>query len=138
NRWTNPDLTGWLVTNLNHYANWFQHPSNAFPHIDYGLASAPPDLPLLLAAGFDWMYNYLGADTSTFKGRTRTNLALAIHRCLIRQTHGGAFYIDSLNGGYPPYLPNYNYPQTAENVTEWSLTKMANSHPDMSAATIFP
>src|SRR4029077_16784528 len=27
-RWTNPSMTGWLVTNLQHFVNWHNHISN--------------------------------------------------------------------------------------------------------------
>jgi hypothetical protein len=129
NRWTNASMTGWLVTNLSHVVNWFNHPSNNWAMADFAQPSSDPQLPRLIAATYDWMYNYLGADTSTFNGQLRTNALLALQRQVRFWTHN-AFWSD-----YPfptgGLIMNYGwkgYPTTNE-TSPWSgITKIGTSH----------
>ena len=128
-RWTNASLTGWLVTNLAHVVNWFHHPSNNWAMADYGQPASDPQLPRLIAATYDWMYQYLGSDTATFNGQLRTNALLALQRQLRFWTH------NALWSDYPfptgGLLLNYGwtgYPTSHETAPWDRLTKIGTSH----------
>ena len=129
NRWTNAGMTGWLITNLAHVANWFNHPSNNWAMADYGQPSSDPQLPRLISATYDWMYHFLGSDTATFKGQLRTNALLALQRQLRFWTH------NALWSDYPfptgGLLLNYGwtgYP-TSNETSPWDrLAKIGTSH----------
>ena len=127
NRWTNASMTGFIVTNLNHFANWYKHPNNNYTDLDYGAPAGTPDIPLLLAAGYDWMFNYLGTNTATFRGQVRTNLYDAIWKSMMVYTHKHAFYTDTENGNYPAFPPRYDYPKTTESVPTHSWMKLPHS-----------
>jgi hypothetical protein len=129
NRWTNASMTGWLVTNLAHVVNWFNHPSNNWAMADYAQPASDPQLPRLITATYDWMYDYLGSDTGTFRGQLRTNALLALRRQLRFWTHN-AFWSD-----YPfptgGLLLNYGwtgYPTTNETSPPDRLAKIGSSH----------
>ena len=40
-------------------------------------------MPRLLAAAYDWMYDFLGTDTASFNGQLRTNLLYAMRRTML-------------------------------------------------------
>jgi len=129
NRWTNAAMTGWLVTNLAHVVNWFNHPSNNLAMADYGQPCSDPQVPRLICATYDWMYDYLGANTSTFKGQLRTNALLALQRQLRFWTHN-SFWSDHPfpTGGL---LMNYGwtgYPKGNETSPWDRLAKIGTSH----------
>jgi hypothetical protein len=139
NRWKNSSMTGWLVTNLQHYANWFRSPSNNWSTADSGSVSMPPDAPLLLAASYDWMYQYLGNNVATFNGQVRTNLLLAINQCLKIQTWANCFYTDTNTGGYSSFAPGrYPYPTSSGSVPAHSIMKLPSSHPNVTLHTFLP
>ena len=128
-RWTNASMTGWLITNLSHVVNWFNHPSNNWAMADYGQPASEPNLPRLVIATYDWMYDYLGSDTGTFNGQLRASALLALQRQVRFWTHN-ALWSDFPfpTGGL---ILNYGwkgYPTTNE-TSPWSgLTKIGTSH----------
>ncbi len=132
NRWTNASMTGWLVTNLSHYANWYNHPSNNWAMADYANPAGSIEMPRLLCATYDWMYGFLGSDTSTFNGRLRTNVLLCLQRTLRFWTHN-SFWSDSPypTGGLILKYGWSGYPTRTE-VSSWdNLTKIGTSHKAM-------
>jgi hypothetical protein len=80
NRWTNASMTGWIITNLNNFATFFNHSNNNWYSVDFGNPAGSPTYLHLLMAGYDWMYHRLGSDTGTFSGSTRTNLLRGIQK----------------------------------------------------------
>ena len=137
-RWTNASMTGWLVTNLNHFVNWYQHPANNYTATDYGHPAGTPDIPLLLAATYDWMYDYMGADTATFNGQLRTNTYGAIWKTWQIINHSGAFWTDTENGNPPAFPPTYGFPRTTESVPTHSFMKLPHSHWHTINFTVMP
>jgi hypothetical protein len=128
-RWTNATMTGWLVTNLAHVVNWFNHPSNNWAMADYGQPASDPQVIRLICATYDWMYDYLGGDTSTFKGQLRANALLALKRQLRFWTHNGLWSDHPFPTG--SLVLNYGwtgYPKGPETAPWDRLTKIGTSH----------
>jgi hypothetical protein len=138
-RWTNPNMTGYLVTNIDHFVKWYAHTNNLYTGLDYGMPAGSPEVPLLLAAAYDWMYDFLGTDTTTFNGQLRTNLYDAMWKSMQIYTHAQAFYTDSENGNYPSrFWADYKYPKTAESVPAHSFMKLPHSHHHVIYYTVAP
>lgn len=127
NRWTNASMTGWLVTNLAHVVNWYNSPSNNLAMVDYAMPASSVELPRLITATYDWMYHYLGADTSTFNGRLRTNALLGLERTMMYYTHN-MFWQDAPYTGGANFRLDWAYPRTTENAPWSGLAKLGISH----------
>ena len=147
-RWTNESMTGWLITNANHLANWYSHPSNNWWAVDYGNPAGDPQTVRLLCASYDWMYHRLGSDSGTFEGRTRTNLLHAL-RLTSRFYSHNAFTVGfpyATGGLIIAYDQQYPVPQaippygivTNENVSWDNHPKIGTSHKSVMTAISFP
>lgn len=128
NRWTNAEMTGWLLTNLFYNANWYLHPSNNYAMQDYG--DSESSIPLrLITATYDWLYTYLGSDTGTWNGQLRTN---ALHA--MRLTARFGIYHDLWKATPDPigtyvYYYDWNYADRTNYCVETSSpSKQDNSH----------
>lgn len=130
NRWTNATMTGWLTTNLQNFANWFNSPSNNWAMVDLAQPAGAVDFFHLAAAGYDWGYDFLGSDTGTFAGQTRTNLALANDRINLYEHFNATFYVDGPYATYTTGLPRYDwaYPSTTGSAAGGGLLKLGISH----------
>jgi hypothetical protein len=137
NRWTNASMTGWLVTNLSHVVNWHNSPANNLAMVDYAMPAGSQELPMLITATYDWMYEYLGANTATFNGRLRTNALLGLERTMLFYTHD-SFWQDAPHSGGGVYRYDWAYPSTTENAPWQGLTKLGISHIIMMNHDVLP
>jgi hypothetical protein len=140
-RWTNPSMTGWLITNLQHFVNWHNHISNNIAITDFGQPAGSMETPRLLAATYDWLYDYLGSDTSTFNGQLRTNALLGLHRTMLWYNHT-TFWRDAQSGSglvSNVWQVGWRLPQNNPEGSTWPcLTKMGISHGIMDVHAIMP
>jgi hypothetical protein len=141
NRWTNASMTGFLVTNLAHFTDWFGHTNNLYIAIDYHNTAGTPYMPLLLAAGYDWMFNFLGSGTD-YNGQLRTNMLWRLQQQAMWASHigvgPGGFYVDAENNGFPVFHVELNYPYTGEYMAPVGFTKLPQSHQQGYFPTVAP
>ena len=107
-RWTNASMSGWLITNLSHYVNWFVSPSNNYPMLDYGDSESPEGLRLCVATD-DWLYDYLGNNPATFNGRLRTNALHAMRLTARFMTAMDFWFPNKYPLGQFVYFYDWNY-----------------------------
>lgn len=140
NRWTNASMTGWLVTNLYKFTQWHNHIGNNWAVVDYAQPAGSPEVPRLLAATYDWMYDYLGANTATFNGQLRTNALLGLNRTMLWY-HYTAFQKDSPSGSAAvsnAWQIAWQYPTNRNSMTWPQLPKLGISHTIMTVHNVMP